>query len=83
MIATRTTADLNRALSEIHAHPTVADVRTDQQAVDGSWERIAVVRLVDGVERVPASVCKTIGERDFGIERIERYPDGHIEVGLK
>ena len=84
-IATRPVSDVCRSLSRIATLPIVLDARTDRQAVGDGWERVGIVEIEPGIERVPPSICRVIGQEDFGIERIERYPDdpGHIEVVLR
>lgn len=81
-IATRPVDDVCQSLQTIQRLPVVATAHTDERFVDDGRERVAVVVLKDGIERVPAAVCRAAGEEDFGIDSIERYP-GHLEVVLQ
>lgn len=81
-IAIRSVDDVRQELAEIDELPVVAEATTSSRATGDDWERIAVVALEHGIERVPPSVCRKIGEGDFGIDSIERY-DEYLEVVLR
>lgn len=81
-IATRPTRDVVEGLEAIAELPTVSETQTDRRVNGDDWELIAVVVLEESIERIPPSVCRVIGEQDFGIDTIEQYGE-HLEVALR
>lgn len=81
-LATRPAEDIMHRLDELQDLPVVEDTHLDYWSVGDRRQRVAVIVLSDGIERVPPSVARNIGEADLGIDMVERY-DTHIEVACR
>ena len=76
---TRPVEDVMARLRDLSQLPIVERAHMDTWTVDGRKERVAVVVLTPGIDRIPPSVARSLGDADLGIERIERYSE-HVEV---